>query len=160
MLYGKLPVESQCTGCVTQVDLQRVPPFWKSYGEGAPERELRSQPIGEDIASSTGMARRFSETPDFSRNIPDRTGRHLNCRLTLTMVHVLGCLLFEFLPSLPYTVTSRRAHAFVLQWAKHLAPSICLHRCLSTAQGQGLSRWREGKYQERSSSVSAKHVSI
>lgn len=59
----------------------------------------------------------------------------------------------KFLPSLPSTLTSRRAHAFVLQWAKHLAPSICLHRHFSIAQGQGLSQWREGKYQERSGSV-------
>lgn len=135
VLYGKLPGESKCTGCVTQMDLQRVPPFWKSYGQGAPKSELRSQPTGKDIASSSGTGRRFSKTPDFSRSIPDRSGRHLTCRLMLTM---MGCLLW--VSPLRYTLTSGRAHAFVLQWAKHLAPSICLHRRLSTAQVQGLSQ--------------------
>lgn len=135
-------VNLKCRGCVTQVDLHRVPPFWKSCGEGAPKWDLRLQPIGKDRASSAGTGRRFPKTPDFSSNIPDRTGRRSTCRLMLTMMHDLGCLVFEFLPSLPYTLTSRRTHAFVLWWAKHLAPSICLHSCLSVARARG---WGNGE---------------
>lgn len=56
MIYGKLAGGSQCRVCVTQVDLQRIPPFWKFHRERAPKKEVRLQPFGKDIALSSGRA--------------------------------------------------------------------------------------------------------
>lgn len=126
------------------MDLKSVPLFWKPYGEGAPKREPRSQPTGEDTASSTGMGRRFSKVPDFSRNNPVR---HLTGRLTLTTMNIQGCLISEFPPPFRHP-DPQEGLCLCPPVGKALAPSTCPHRCLSAAQGRG-SRGREGKCRNR-----------
>lgn len=41
---------------------------WKLHGGGAPKREMRWQTFGKNRDSSSGMLRRFSKVPDFSRD--------------------------------------------------------------------------------------------
>lgn len=72
------------------------------------------------------MGRTFSKTPDFFRNIPGRKGKYLSSKFMLFTL---------FLPTLPHILTSSRVHAFILQQAKPLAPSLCLQGHLSTAKG-------------------------
>lgn len=137
------------SGCVTQVDLKSVPLFWKPYGEGAPKREPRSQPTGEDTASSTGMGRRFSKVPDFSEITLSDTWLE-GLRLPRWTFRAVYSLSFP-LPS--DTLTPKRACASTPQWAKHwLPPPARTDASLLPRDG--------AQVQEQSGFVAAKHVSI
>lgn len=122
-----------------QVDLQRAPPVWKCYGEEASMRDWDCSLWGKvylQVLEWVDSPRHWISPGIYLTEQTD------TCMFMLITMHVLSCLLLEFLPSLSYTLTSRRDHAFILQWAKHLAPSICLHSHLSATQRQG---WADGE---------------